>query len=83
MIYILKIIGYYAQRNKSVRKSQEPYDCTDMWDTKLKLIDTDNIMLVTRGKGVGEWWEHKRVKYLLMEDDITLGVDTMQYTDHV
>ena len=24
-----------------------------MWDVKLKLMDTDNSMVVTRGKGVG------------------------------
>ena len=25
-----------------------------MWDLKLKLIDTDNSVVVTRGKGVGK-----------------------------
>ena len=31
---------YYAKWNKSVRKSWEPHDFTNMWDTKLKLKDT-------------------------------------------
>ena len=35
-----------------VRKREEPYGFTHVWDVKLKLIDTDNSMVVTRGKGV-------------------------------
>ena len=45
---------YYAKWNKSVRKSQEPYDLTNMWDIKLKLIDTDNSVAVARGKEWGD-----------------------------
>ena len=30
-----------------------------MWDIKLKLIDTDNSMVVTRVKGLREWWGSK------------------------
>ena len=47
---------------------------------KLKLIDADNSMVVTRGKvRVGE-----RGKYMVTEDDLTLGGEhTMQYTDCV
>ena len=29
------------------------YDFIYMWDIKLKLIDTDKSMVVTRGKGCG------------------------------
>ena len=56
-----------------------------MGDIKLKLIDTDNSMVVTRGKGEGVgkgckggpniWW---------WEDALTVaGGHTMQYTDQV
>ena len=56
--------GYHAKQNKSARKSQEPYDFTHKWDIKLKAtkeqtrkqtktMDTDNSMVVTRGKQVG------------------------------
>ena len=30
-----------------------------MWDTKLKLIDTDNSVVITRGKGVGGVEEYR------------------------
>ena len=47
---------YYAKRNKSeIRKCQEPYDFTHMWDMELKVMDTDSSVVVTRGKGVGRW----------------------------
>ena len=52
-----------------------------MWDTKLKLIDTDNSEVVTSGKGVGG---SKGAECVVMEDDLTLsGAHTMRYTDHV
>ena len=50
----------HAKWNKSDRKSWESYDFTYMWDIKLKvtneqdeqkLIDTDNSLVVTGGKG--------------------------------
>ena len=49
----------HAKKNKSNKKSQEPYDFTHICDikqkaTNKKLIDTDNSMAVTRGK---EGWE--------------------------
>ena len=51
-----------------------------MWDIKLKLMDTD-IMLVSRGKGLDRV---KGSKYMVTEDDLTLGSGhTMQYTAHV
>ena len=38
--------------NKSVSKIEEPYDITSTWDIKLKLIDTDKSIVITRGKGL-------------------------------
>ena len=43
---------YHSEQSQSVRKSTEPHDFTHMWDIKLKLIDTDNSMVVTKGKGM-------------------------------
>ena len=55
-----------------------------MWDIKLKLIETDNSMVVTRGKGGGRTIKGKGIKYMVMEDYLTLGGgNTMQYTDHI
>ena len=52
-----------------------------MWDIKLKLIETESSVVVTRGKGVRR---SKGAKYMVREDDMTLGGGhTMQYTDHV
>ena len=49
---------------------------------QLKLIDTDNSMVVTRRK-VGRVVV-KGTKYIVIEDDLTLGGGhTMQYTDRV
>ena len=31
----------------------------NMWDTKLKLIDTDKSVVITRGKGVGGVEEYR------------------------
>ena len=49
---------YNVKQNNSDRKSQEPYDFTNMWDmkptNKQKLIDTANSMVVSRGKEDGE-----------------------------
>ena len=39
--------------SETSQKSQK-YDFTHMWDIKMKLIDSDNSMVVPRGKGVGE-----------------------------
>ena len=33
-----------------IQSEQEPYDFTHTWDIKLKLIDTDKGMVVTREK---------------------------------
>ena len=36
---------------------KEPYDFTHVWDIKLKLIDTDNSMVVPKERGVeGSKW---------------------------
>ena len=52
-----------------------------MWDMKLKLIDTDNSILVTRGKRV-EVLKGKGVKYTVTEDDSTVGGgNILIYTD--
>lgn len=41
---------------------------------KLKLADTNNSMAVTREKGGGEGEVRERgVKYMVAEDDLTLG----------
>ena len=64
-----------------------------MWDdikltatskqTKKTLIDTDNSMVATRGRGV-EVSKGKGDRYMVTEDDLTLGGGhTVQYTDHV
>ena len=52
-----------------------------MWDIKLKLTDTNNSKVITRGL----WVERiKGSKYMMMEDDLTLGGGhTIQYTYHV
>ena len=63
-------MGYKIESNKLTNKKNE-------------LTDTDNSMVVTGGKG-GEGSKGKGVKYMLAEDDLTLGGEhTMQYTDHV
>ena len=50
---------------------------------KPRLIDTDNSMVVTRGKGVGVV-KGEGVKYRVTKDDLTSGGrHTMQYTDDV
>ena len=65
-----------------------------MWDIKWKatkeqtrkktLVDTDNSMAITRGKGCGEQQRAKGLKYMAIEKDLTWGGGhTMQYTDHV
>ena len=41
---------------KSVRKSEEPYDFTYVWDIQLKLMDIDNSVVVARRKGVLGCW---------------------------
>ena len=56
--------GYYAQWNKSDRERQIPHDFTYMWNlknktrkqTKPRLIDTENKLVVARGKGMGVGW---------------------------
>ena len=54
-----------------------------MWNTKLKLIDTDNSMAVTAGKRMGEV-KGEGGKYMVREDDLTSGGGhTMHRTDHV
>ena len=40
-------------RREIRQKSEDPYDFTHLWDIKLKLTDTDNIVAVTGGKGDG------------------------------
>ena len=41
--------------------------------------DTDNIMMVSRGKGIGVWQRIKGVRYMVTEDDLILiGGHTMQ-----
>ena len=37
---------------KISQKKLRTYDFTDMWNITLKLIDTDNNIMVTRGKGL-------------------------------
>ena len=63
-----------------------------MWDIKLKakneqtnkLIDTNNIIVVTRGEGGGEGLKVTNVKYMVMEGDLTMGGEhTIRYTDDV
>ena len=56
-----------------------------MWDIKLKLRDTDNnSMVVSRGKEVKRVVNGKGTKYMVTEDDLTLGNGhMMKYTDHV
>ena len=50
----------------------------------MKPVDTDNSMMVTRGKGAGRIVKDKGAKYVVMEDDLTFGGGhTMQYADHV
>ena len=51
-----------------------------MWDIKLKLKDRQQFGGYQReGDGVVKW-----AKYIVMEDDLTLGGGhPMQYTDHV
>ena len=45
--------------------------------------DTDNSMVVTRGKGWGAV-KGQGVKYVVTEGDLTVGGGhTLQYTDHV
>ena len=44
-----------------------------MQDIKLKLMDTDNSMVVTRGKRIGEMVEGEGDQYTVMEDGLTLG----------
>ena len=54
-----------------------------MWDIKLKFIDVNNSIVVIRGKGVGAT-KGKGAKYIVMEDNLTLGVGhIMQCTDHI
>ena len=51
---------------------------------KEKLKDTDNSMVVTRGKGVGKWQRIKGAKYMVTEVALILGGrHTKQYTDDV
>ena len=67
-----------------MKKLSTIYYFTQMWDIKLKLIDTDNSVVVTRGKEVGGKSDGGRGKYMVMGDDLTLsGRHTMQYEDHV
>ena len=40
--------------NIMLSETSQKYDFTHMWDIKLKFIDSDNSMVVPRGKGVGE-----------------------------
>ena len=37
-------------------KNHMPYDFIHMWDIKLKLMGTDKSLVVTREKGMGNWW---------------------------
>ena len=49
----------------------------------MKLIDTGNSMVVTRGK-MGGVVKGDGAKYMVTEGDLTLGVrHTMQYTDNM
>ena len=66
-----------------------------MWDTKLKVTsgqrrktneqeftDTDNSMVLTRGRRGEREEKGKRVKYMGTEEDLTLGGGyTRRYTD--
>ena len=71
-----------------VRKGQEPYDFTQIWDVKQiakKVIDTDKNVVDTRGVGAwvkdeeGEWGQ-----YVVTKEDQTLGGGhKMEYTDEV
>ena len=51
---------------------------------KQKLIDTDNSMLFARGKGGWGGSKGKAAKYMVMEDDLTLGGGyRIQCTDYI
>lgn len=69
-------LGYYAKWNKSEWERQIPYDFTHMWvlkkmnkQIKSTIIptNTENKLMVTRGKGVGGWekWVKGRGRYKL------------------
>ena len=76
--------------NRTNRKSQEPYDFTHMWDIKLKATNDQTrqtnknsqtqttVGWLPEGRGI------KGVKFVAMEEDLTLGGEhTIEYTDDI
>ena len=53
----------------SQTKIQEPYHCTHMWDIKLKAINKKN-------KGGEKKKLVKGIVYIVIERDLTLGINT-------